>query len=1209
MEILDFTGTKYLERADSRPTFGGTATSEIGKTGSVALIQFGGQNYTVEIGLDGKFSWTSPVDVADGEYSLSIIIQDRAGNQSSPILRTAIIDTTPPEAPTLLNLYDDHGDLQGSFDSGKITDDARPTLTGIAQKGSVVMLLNSDNQVIGSAQADSKTGVWVLEPAQDLPDGDNALHLVASEVFANTPRTGSDSAVFHIVVGQDGLPPGSISISDAFDDAGSVTGTLSDGALTDDVTPTLNGTATAGSTVVIYYRLAGSDIWAGSATATLTGEKWSWTPDAALAAGHYEFQARNADKASALFTLEIANQDDILARTRIDSVFDDVAPSTGLLESGALTDDSTPAFRGSAEANSQITLRYTLAGGESATLTVNADSRGQWNWTPQPALAAGSWIFEVQAQGQTAWSDAFSLQIAAGGDSSLDPVILYADDNAGADTGQRNHGDVTDDTTPTLHGRAEANSVVYLRYSSAGMDPQLISVTADAASNWAWEPPTDLAIGDWLFEVSASGTSDWQAFSLSIAPDVSTDPLITHVWDDVGVTGNVPENGRTNDTRPTVHGTGIADSTIILKYTPASGAAASVTVNVGADGSWAWTPSANLKKGGWTFEVFKTGETSGDSFTLIIDSTFDRNAVITKAFDNVGFEQQDLMKGDTTDDTRPELVGTGPADTVIQLRYRLASGEYAQASVTTDASGNWRWTPDSDLATGTWTFEAQKAGQSDWSSFSLKIDPESGNNPTILYAEDNFGNETGAIYSGDSTDDKTPTFIGQGEPNSIIVLRLKKASAVTYTVKVDADGTWRYSDLGNLSNGAYELSVRKNTQDSAWSDIFKLKIDDGIIPLPSAPSFVIYDDFGPVSNHAIGHYGFSDDFTPTLKGDSAPPNGIVYIEGFLKYSPWNSLGSVVADSNGKWEFNPGTLNKSGPWWFRANTLAPDAEVKSKWTPAYIVNIHAPGDHFKAKITSVLGDNGEVVENGSVVTNEISVKGTALPYEKIHLSITKENGGGKSYSISADINGNWDLMTTFMSQGSGRYTITASTSDTAGVNYSTTFAFRIVSSTSSLNDIQENDGGEVMLIDSNDEDSGYQLLSSHQSSDGKTAEDTLVLLGKDQMINLSEANTLLDNITHFDITGTGDNTIQLDLSALLAHSKQDLLIEDGKTQLVVKGDAGDVVQLKDILPEGSDLSEWQHQEGTVTVAGVEYQVYSHGDDAELLVQQGVKTELI
>jgi len=103
----------------------------------------------------------------------------------------------------------------------------------------------------------------------------------------------------------------------------------------------------------------------------------------------------------------------------------------------------------------------------------------------------------------------------------------------------------------------------------------------------------------------------------------------------------------------------------------------------------------------------------------------------------------------------------------------------------------------------------------------------------------------------------------------------------------------------------------------------------------------------------------------------------------------------------------------------------------------------------------------------------------------------------------------------------------------------------------------------------------------------------------------EANSL----TTIQLSENGDVELKVSIEDILHLGQKDLFIEDGKTQLMVNGDAGDVVQLKDILPEGSDISEWQHQQGTVTVAGVEYEVYSHGDDAELLVQLGVKTELI
>jgi hypothetical protein len=62
--------------------------------------------------------------------------------------------------------------------------------------------------------------------------------------------------------------------------------------------------------------------------------------------------------------------------------------------------------------------------------------------------------------------------------------------------------------------------------------------------------------------------------------------------------------------------------------------------------------------------------------------------------------------------------------------------------------------------------------------------------------------------------------------------------------------------------------------------------------------------------------------------------------------------------------------------------------------------------------------------------------------------------------------------------------------------------------------------------------------------------------------------------------------------------------------MVKGDSGDSVQLKDIIPDGDDINNWVHQNGTVTVAGVEYDVYTHNSNStELLIQQGIKAELI
>nr|WP_218889012.1 Ig-like domain-containing protein [Enterobacter sp. Sphag71] len=459
----------------------------------------------------------------DGDYSVSIAIKDRAGNVGKPTLRTLRIDTTPPEAPVLINLYDDQGTEQRSFDPGSTTDDKRPTLTGVAQKGTTVYLLNDKDEKIGSAVADKTTGVWKMEPTQDLEDGTNALRLVAEEKFDGVTRAGAPSEAFNIIIGSDGLPPNTITITEAFDDAGSTTGALANGALTDDTTPTLSGTASAGSTVIVYYRLAGSNTWAGSATATVTGESWTWMPGSALPVGSYEFQASIGANSSALFSLEIATAEDIGLRTRIESAYDDFGLDQGPLADGAITDDATPTLRGRGEANGNVIIRYMLEGGSAASVVVNADSAGNWRWTPGAELATGVWSFDVQAQGRSSWSNGFKLEITGSGENSYAPVIDYAFDDVGASTGKRSSGATTDDTTPTLNGKAAANSVVYLQAIN-GADVKIFSVQADSSSNWQWTPPAELATGDWNFHVSNNASSGWgDRFDLTIVtPQPST---------------------------------------------------------------------------------------------------------------------------------------------------------------------------------------------------------------------------------------------------------------------------------------------------------------------------------------------------------------------------------------------------------------------------------------------------------------------------------------------------------------------------------------------------------------------------------------------------------------------------------------------------------------------------------------------------------------
>ena len=517
MDLFDFKEVKYLERDTSTPTFSGTINSEVGKGGQV-MITLGDRNFFVDINpQDGSWKWTPPEALANGEYSLSFMTIDTAGNLSTPTQRTLIVDTTPPVAPTLLNMYDDQGAITGSFDAGKMTDDRRPTLTGIAEKGTVVYLKEGNN-VIGSAKADENTGLWTLEPNVDLADGRHNLTLVSAETFAGKVREGKVSDEFSITIGKDGDVPsdpgGVAKIIEAIDNAGSLNGSLKSGGITDDTTPELRGSAPEGSVVRIQYRNDKGE-WIDGGNAVMNGTSWSWTPNPALGAGNWEFRANAGSGWTDEFKLDI----DLApaGKTEITHAYDDFGPFTGMLGNGAITDDRTPNLHGRAESNSVVYIHYrNVLGAWELLDSVTAGADGRWEYETD-RLVPGEYEFQA---GISAVRDIngkpFELQIGAQG--MIVPEIESFWDDYGNSQGKLLNNSLTDDTTPTLKGSAEANSVVIIEIKSeSGQWVRYGSVKTDSQGNWSFTSNTPLSHNLWQFRTYQDNSKNFSnTFTLKI---------------------------------------------------------------------------------------------------------------------------------------------------------------------------------------------------------------------------------------------------------------------------------------------------------------------------------------------------------------------------------------------------------------------------------------------------------------------------------------------------------------------------------------------------------------------------------------------------------------------------------------------------------------------------------------------------------------------
>uniref|UniRef100_UPI0020C5E530 Ig-like domain-containing protein n=1 Tax=Pantoea sp. GbtcB22 TaxID=2824767 RepID=UPI0020C5E530 len=1189
---------------------------------------------TVSVDVNGTWSWT-PDTLTKGSWTFEV---QKAG-QSDWSSFTLTIDPELDRYPTIDSALDNEGPVTDTLRSGDTTDDSTPTLRGTGVANSVITLrykLDSGSYASTTVNVDG-SGKWTWTP-DTLASGSWTFEVQkAGQNGWSSFTLTIDPTVDHDAV-----------ITSAWDDFGAVTGTIANGGITDDSTPTLRGTGPANSSITLKY--SNGDRSAGIMVKVDASGNWTWTAPE-LEEGHWTFEVKKDGQENwSRYELTIdANAD---RNASIDSAFDNVGPVTGSLSSGATTDDTTPTLHGTGPANSVITLRYKLGNGGYTLDSASVDADGNWSWTPK-TLAKGNWTFEVQKASQNDWSS-FTLTI----DPTVDrnATIDYAYDNFGDVKGLIARGGITDDATPTLSGTGPANSVISLRYKLGSGTYITTSVSVDASGNWSWTPDA-LAKGSWTFEVQRDGQSDWKSFQLTIEPTADRKPIIESAWDDFGATtGLIANGGTTDDSTPTLRGTGAANSTILLRYFRLA-TMYEDTINVDASGNWTWT-APELIDGQWTFEVKKQGDYKWNSYELTIDSNADRDATIDSALDNAGPVTGSLASGATTDDTTPTLRGSGPANSVITLRYKLGNDSYASTTVNVDGSGKWTWT-SSALAKGSWTFEVQKAGQSDWSRFQLTIDPTLDMQPIIDDAWDNFGAVTGSLKSGDTTDDSTPTLRGRGVAGTIIHIErclsgMQWASVGSTVVK--ADGTWEWTSPALSSSNTWNFQARAQTGDhySAWSDKFVVEY---VAAAPGAPVITdAFDDFGTETG-SLASGDTTDDQTPTLRG-TALANSVVMIRA--QHASGEKIYSVKASADGNWSWTPDKPLAKGDWDFQVKKSGAES-----WGQTFELNLDRGPvkssiidfeefnagdvnpenqywfeDNFNFRLLDFMGDQkfSHVVDTPDdapdIFGDKCFVIGEATVASVAYSTVT----GTRLYdNFKCDIwnRANYDIRIegfylSYKKNGNPQeFTIIIKAGEVLSLNmqdyfedkslqpeiYHISFKFQpymhelyidnlyIEYSPNTFRPFVDNVENLVHVLD------GVDALTEHAIIGSETQVDTLQLTGKDQLLDLSQHQAEIQSVEIFDIRGSGDNTLKIDLDALLHYGEKDLFIEDGKTQLMINGDAGDVVQLKDILPEGSDISEWQHQQGTVTVAGVEYEVYSHGDDAELLVQQGVKTELI
>ncbi|MES3452788.1 Ig-like domain-containing protein [Enterobacter hormaechei] len=1010
---------------DTKPSFSGEGTP-----GNTIVIKDNDKEIgSVIVDDEGKWTYTPEKDLSEGEHNVEVIEEDPLGNvgqPSDPI--QIIVDTTPPARPDRVDAEDNTGPITGQLKGGDVTDETRPVFSGKGEPGDTVTIYDGD-EVLGSTVIDDE-GNWSLKPEKPLGEGDHSITVTQTDKAGNTSDP-SEALEFEVDTTAPDASADVLKITAVADDVGDRQGNVASGEITDDSKPLISGIGEAGNTVYVYTTDASGKHLIGSAVVGSDGT-WSLTPETPLTEGLNQLTLETQDPAGNRVAGDAPSYDinlliPISTQPSINSVVDNSEPHVGPLQKGDATNDTTPTLSGSAAPGDIVSI---LDNGK-VIGSVTADSNGKWTFTPDAALADGKHTFTVtatDAAGNSRTSGSFPIVIDTAAPSPAENIVI--NDNVGDKQGPVGSGDTTDDQSPTLSGEAEPGSVVDI-YDN---DEKIGSVIVDDEGKWSYTPDKPLDKGDHeitttVTDPSGNTSEPSPGISFTVDPDPNQ-VTVGEVVDDQGpIVGNLKPGTVTDDVRPELSGKGKPGSTVTIK----DGDDVLGSTVVDPDGNWTFTPEQDLADGNHSLTVVSKdpagNEVTSPSFDITVDATAPEKPVLGSATDDVGTIRGDLSNGSTTDDANPTFNGSAEPGSRVDI---YDNGEHIGSTIADD-KGAWQFTPTTPLPEGehhittTATDEAGNTGpESD--DFVLVTDytppVATGDVLNITSVMDDVGGRQGNVASGEITDDSKPVINGIGEAGSTVFVYSTDANGkhLLGSAVVNSEGTWTLALDTPLVEGLNQLTLE--TQDAVGNRVageapsYDITV---LIPVSTEPSI------NSVVDNAEPHVGpmqkgeTTNDTTPTLSGSAAPGDVVSILDN------GKVIGTVKADSSGKWSFTPDTALADGQHTFTVTATDAAGNARTSGTFPIVIDTAAPSPAENIVINDNVGDKQGPVGDGDTTDDQSpTLSGEAEPGSVVDIYDNDEKIG----SVIVDDEGKWSY-TPDKPLAKGDHEITTTVTDPSG----------------------------------------------------------------------------------------------------------------------------------------------------------------------------------
>lgn len=265
---------------------------------------------------------------------------------------------------------------------------------------------------------------------------------------------------------------------------------------------------------------------------------------------------------------------------------------------------------------------------------------------------------------------------------------------------------------------------------------------------------------------------------------------------------------------------------------------------------------------------------------------------------------------------------------------------------------------------------------------------------------------------------------------------------------------------------------------------------------------------------------------------------------------------------------------------------------------------------KPLIASLIDDVGSrtnIVSGGVTDDSTPTLSGTAAAGDTINVF----DGSTKLGSVVVPADGSWSF-TPSSELAEGQHSLTVVAVDPAGNTSVASDPYEVIIDANALVASRFFAPTETNVLTLS-QDPGSDVLASGAPIHGQAGLDVLQLLGDHQVLDLrgmtgTDAQSKVASIETFDLGAAGSNTLKLSVDDVLHLGQVDLFREDGNTQVMVTGGAGDQVDLYTGEQSGLAPGAWANT-GPAEIDGVTYAVYEHSAlNAELLVQQGIQVAL-